>query len=216
MTLRTHTISIIAIASMALSSHAFASPLHNQSHTLNYPKLQAVTSADGLSPAALKTALSAYNWARLHHKLGRNKSILTVVNFNLPSYERRLWVVNLYSDKVLLKLYTTQGKNSGLVYARHFSNKINTDESSLGLYVTSNEYYGHHGRSMRLNGLDKGVNSNARRRSIVIHSAWYATPAFIKHYHRAGRSWGCFAIAPKAKVHLLNDIKGGSAFFAYA
>ncbi len=183
---------------------------------LDVAKLKKVASADGLKPQVLDAALNAYTWANQHHKLGDNKNTLTVVDFTLPSYAERMWVLNLKEDKVLMKLYTTQGKGSGLVYATRFSNKVGTDESSLGLFVTSNEYYGHHGNSLRLDGLEKGINNNARRRTVVVHSAWYATPQFIQRYHRAGRSLGCFAVAPAVKDELLNTIKGGSAFFAYA
>ncbi len=197
-----------ALANPQLESQALAG--------INVPKLIQVTSKDGLQPKALKAALNAYAWAVEHHKLGANKNTLTVVDFTLPSYEKRMWVIDLKSDKVLMKIYTTQGKGSGLVYAKRFSNRIDTDESSLGLYVTSNEYYGHHGKAMRLNGLEKGINGLARRRAVVIHSAWYATPSFIEKNHRAGRSWGCFAIAPDIKNKLLNDVQGGSALFAYA
>lgn len=207
-------IAVFAITATAIPTVSFANanPLAN----INVSKLIQVTSADGLKPKAMKAALNAYAWADKHGKLGNNKSTLTVVDFTLPSYKKRMWVVNLNNDKVLMKLYTTQGKDSGLVYATRFSNRHHSDESSLGIYKTSNEYYGHHGKSMRLDGLEDGINNNARMRNVVIHSAWYVTPAFIKDNHRAGRSLGCFAVPPKVKNKLLNDIDGGSAFFAYA
>ncbi|OGT57724.1 MAG: hypothetical protein A3F14_04965 [Gammaproteobacteria bacterium RIFCSPHIGHO2_12_FULL_43_28] len=183
---------------------------------VNVSVLMSVASAQGLKPKALKTALNAYSWARNHGKLGNNKNTLTVVDFTLPSYEKRMWVLNLHENKVLMKLYTTQGSGSGLVYAKRFSNQSNTKASSLGLYVTSNEYYGGHGKSMRLDGLQKGINDRARIRNVVIHSAFYASPEYIMENHRAGRSWGCFAVAQAKKNALLDYIKGGSAFFAYA
>ncbi len=179
-------------------------------------KLVSVTSSQGLKPKALKSALNAYAWALNHGKLGVNKDTLTVVDFTLPSYEKRMWVLSLHQNKVLMKLYTTQGAGSGLVYANRFSNTSMTQASSLGLYVTSDEYSGKHGKSMRLDGLQKGINSNARKRNIVIHEAPYASPAYIKAYHRAGRSWGCFAVAPSSKKVLLNYVRGGSALFVYA
>jgi hypothetical protein len=206
--------SILTAGTLILPTSSFAQS--NALANLNIDKLVAVTSADGLQPKALKASLNAYAWARDHHKLGHNKNILTVVDFTLPSYKKRLWVINLNNNKVLMNLYTTQGKGSGLVYATRFSNQVGTDMSSLGLYATSDEYYGHHNKAMHLNGLERGINSNARRRVVVVHSAWYATPAFIKANHRAGRSWGCFAIAPDVKAKLLDNIYGGSALFAYA
>ncbi|PHQ82095.1 MAG: hypothetical protein COB66_00845 [Coxiella sp. (in: Bacteria)] len=210
-----------AVTAIAIATTAIMTPLSSiaQSTTLgdvNVAKLIQTTSAAGLQPSALKASLNAYAWARTHHKLGPNKNTLTVVDFTLPSYKKRLWVIDLKTDKVLMNLYTTQGKNSGLVYATHFSNKRGSDMTSLGLFSTAGEYYGHHAKSMHLDGLESGINSNARSRSVVIHSAVYATPAFINAHHRAGRSWGCFAVAPDVKAELLNNVKGGSALFAYA
>lgn len=188
----------------------------NQIAGIDIKKLITTTSAQGLQPKALKAALNAYFWARDHNKLGQNKNILTVVDFSLPSYLKRMWVIDLHQYKILMKLHTTQGAGSGLVYATHFSNQHQTQASSLGLYVTSNEYYGNHGKSMRLDGLQKGINDQARDRNIVIHAADYVTTDYIRANHRAGRSWGCFAISPSQKETVLHYIKGGSAFFAYA
>jgi hypothetical protein len=183
---------------------------------INVNKLIAAASSQGLKPKPLKAALNAYSWALDHEKLGSNKDILTVVDFTLPSYEKRMWVINLQQNKVLMKLHTTQGAGSGSLYANRFSNISNTQATSLGLYKTSEEYYGGHGKSMRLDGLQKGINNNARNRNIVIHEAAYATQEYIRRNHRAGRSWGCFAVSPFNKNKLLSYVKGGSAFFAYA
>jgi len=203
-------------ASLMPIIHLDSTKRENKESPVNIAKLISVTSNDGLIPQTLKAALGAYSWALSHEKLGRNKDVLTVVDFTLPSYEKRMWVINLRENKVLMKLHTTQGAGSGVVIAKRFSNVNHTQESSLGLYVTSEEYYGGHGKSMRLDGLQKGINDNARKRNIVIHAAAYASPEYIKANHRAGRSWGCFAVAPSRKDNLLAYIKGGSAFFAYA
>ena len=87
-----------------------------------------------------------------------------------------------------MSLYTTQDNGSGLVYARHSSNQRHTDKSSLGVYKVTNTYYGEHDLFEKVEGLQKGINNNAYRRTVVIHPAWYATPAFVKAHHRAGRS----------------------------
>ncbi len=201
---------LVHLTSLAQNAHINGLP------GLNVSSLVHVASANGLKPTALKAALNAYSWAYQHHKLGANKSTLTVVDFTLPSYQKRLWVLDLVHDKVLLNTYTAQGKNSGLVYATHFSNSPRTDESSLGLFTTDGEYYGEHAESMHLRGLEAGINDNAYSRALEIHAASYVSPAFIKAHHRAGRSWGCFAVNPAVKNKLLNYLKGGSALFAYA
>lgn len=168
-----------------------------------------------LNPATLNQAMKAYRWAVATGKV-HNKKVLTIVDFTLPSNKKRLWVINPATGKVLLNLHTAQGKNSGLKYATHFSNKPGSDTSSLGAYVTANVYDGKHGESMRLQGLEKGINNNAMRRDIVVHPANYVTPSFIKAEGRAGRSWGCFAVNPKKSKELISLTKGGSVIFAYA
>lgn len=182
---------------------------------INTSKLIKAAAHTGLKPKVLKAALNAYAWARDHHKLG-NKDILTVVDFTLPSYEKRMWILSLHQQRVLMKVYTTQGAGSGRVYATRFSNTNNSLASSLGLFVTAGLYSGKHGESMRLDGLQKNINDHALSREIVIHAANYVTPEYIQANHRAGNSWGCFAVPPAIKDTVLNYVKGGSAVFAYA
>lgn len=168
-----------------------------------------------LNPKVLKQALKAYHWAIATGKV-HNKKTLTIVDFTLPSNKKRLWVINPQTGQVLMNIYTAQGKNSGLKYATRFSNRPGSDESSLGAYVTANVYNGEHGESERVIGLEKGLNSNAYARAVVIHSAHYVTPSFIKREGRAGRSWGCFAVNPKKSKELISLVKNGSVIFAYA
>lgn len=172
-------------------------------------------SAPSLNPIALQYAVKGYQWAFVQHKV-RKPEVLTVIDFTLPSYKKRLWVINLKNNDVLLNTYTTQGKGSGLVYAKSFSNKVNTDKTSLGVYAAGQPYKGKHGLSLRIKGLEKGINNNAYRRAIVIHPAYYASEKFIKQNKRAGRSWGCFALSPSISSKLIKTIANGSIIFAYA
>jgi len=171
--------------------------------------------AKGLNPQALKLAMNGFEWAKKHRKI-TNPNVLTIIDFSKPSYEKRLWVIDLKTNKVLMNIHTTHGKKSGLVTATKFSNKRNSDKTSLGLYKTLNSYTGQHGTSLLLEGLEPGLNDNARRRTVVIHPAWYVTPGFINKYHRAGRSLGCFAINPAISKQFVNTIKDGSLIFAYS
>jgi len=172
-------------------------------------------SVDGIPPKALKLAINGYRWALKHHQVA-NPAILTVVDFNKPSYEKRMWVIDINHAKVLMKMHVAQGKNSGAVYATHFSNQPGSLESSPGIFTTQNVYDGEHGESLRVNGLEKGINSNALDRAVVIHPAAYVTPSFIKQNGYAGRSWGCFAVNPANADKLIHTVKGGSVIFAYA
>ncbi|MAZ38789.1 MAG: hypothetical protein CMF49_01620 [Legionellales bacterium] len=168
-----------------------------------------------LQPVVLDYALNGYQWALTHGHV-KNPDILTIVDFTKPSYEKRMWVIDLKNGKQLMKLRTTHGKNSGGTYATHFSNRPGTDASSLGVYEITNSYYGKHGLSARLAGLEPGINNNARSRAIVIHPASYVTPSYVARNHRAGRSWGCFGVDPAKSRKLVDLTKNGTVLFAYA
>ena len=174
-----------------------------------------LANAKGLKPKALRTAIKGYQWARKNGSV-KKPNVLTIIDFNLPSYQKRLWVVDLKTSKMLMNTYTTHGKGSGLSYAKRFSNRARTDETSLGVYETLFSYHGKHGYSLRLKGLEKGVNSNALHRAIVVHPAYYASSQYIRSHHRAGRSWGCFGISPAISRRFVNLVKGGSVIYAFA
>ena len=203
--------SIVIALCFILSLHAtFA-----HSAPINIDQQTILKNAKDLNPKALELAVNGYHWAAENNEID-NTNVLTIVDFTIPSNKKRVWVIDLKTSKTLMKLYTTQAKNSGLVKATHFSNKPNSEQSSLGVFKTLNSYYGKHGKSLRLQGLEPGINSNALKRAIVVHPAWYVTPDFILKNNRAGRSWGCFAVNPAISKKLIDTIKGGSIIFAYA
>lgn len=183
-------------------------------HLTETTATQAMNDAD-LSPTVLKYAVNGYEWALVHDRVS-NPNILTIINFNEPSYQKRLWVINLKDDRVLMHMHVAQGKNTGAIYAKHFSNQPGSRESSPGVFTTQDIYDGKHGESLRVNGLEAGINNNAFSRAIVIHPAWYMTPSFIRQNGYAGRSWGCFAVNPAHADKFISVIKGGSVIFAYA
>lgn len=169
--------------------------------------------APHLDPHVLKLALIAYQHAE---SMGLDKKrLLTIVNYADPSTMRRLWVINLNTDKVLFNTLVAHGKNSGGNYATHFSNSRTSDASSLGVFLTGNTYEGEHGYSLRLRGLEPGFNNNAFRRAVVMHSAWYVSERFAKQHGRLGRSWGCFAMSKKSEPKVVHTIKDGTLLFAY-
>lgn len=180
----------------------------------NLKEIKTVTAKDGLSPKVLMYAVNAYRWA-VKSGAVKNTAVLTIVDFNKPSNEKRLWVIDLKNDHVLMHLDVAQGKNTGKLYATHFSNQPGSDESSTGVYTTTSVFDGEHGESLHVEGLEKGINSNAASRAIEIHPAWYVTHAFIKDHGYAGRSWGCFAVNPKDADKFIGYVKGGSVLFAY-
>jgi L,D-transpeptidase catalytic domain len=144
------------------------------------------------------------------------KTILTIINFNQPSNQKRFFVIDLKNEKLLFETYTAHGKNSGNLYAKNFSNEEGSYQSSLGFYKTGSTYDGEHGYSLRLIGLEKGINDQAQARAIVIHGADYVSEDFIKKHKRLGRSWGCPALPTDLSKSIIDVIKNGTCLFIFA
>ncbi|BCA95436.1 hypothetical protein TUM19329_17970 [Legionella antarctica] len=169
--------------------------------------------APQLNKNVLKLALTAYTNADKRGAV--RKPVLTVIDYSLPSNKQRMWVFDVRNERLLYNTYVAHGKNSGVNRANHFSNQESSKQSSLGTYITKDTYIGHKGYSLNLQGLDKGFNTNAYNRRVVMHGAWYMEPDFIKRAGRAGLSWGCPAIAQTLAKPIINTIKNGSVIFAY-
>lgn len=145
-----------------------------------------------------------------------NDNVLTVIDFSLPSYKKRLFVIDLNSGELLFNTYVSHGRNSGTDMAKNFSNKYNSFQSSPGFYVTGKTYIGEHGYSLRLDGKEKGINDNAFVRKIVMHPADYVSNRSIELKGYLGRSLGCPAIPQAIHKPLINTIKEGSCLFIYS
>lgn len=140
---------------------------------------------------------------------------LTVIDFTLPSTEKRMWIIDMADGAVLHFGYVSHGRNSGNVIAQKFSNINSSYMSSLGFYLTAETYHGKHGYSLRLDGLEKGFNDKARERAIVIHGADYAKEEFINQTGRLGRSLGCPAVPQEIAQDLIDLIKENSLLFIF-
>ena len=148
------------------------------------------------------------------NKIPENKP-LTIIDFSLPSSEKRMWIIDVVSGVILHYGYVSHGRNSGDLLAKHFSNKNSSYMSSLGFYLTAETYQGKHGYSLRLDGLEQGFNDKARERAIVIHGADYAKEEFIQVTGRLGRSLGCPALPREEAKEVIDLIKGQSLLFIY-
>lgn len=146
----------------------------------------------------------------------RNKDIMTVIDFSLASTEKRLVVLDLAQKKVLFNTLVSHGKNSGENYAVNFSNQQESLKSSLGFFTTENTYNGENGYSLVLNGLEKGINDNAKARYVVMHGADYCSNGTIASLGRLGKSYGCPAVPREFAVPIINTIKDGTLLFIYA
>ena len=158
----------------------------------------------------------AYSGYKKLNKSENSNPLLTIIDLNLPSTEKRMYVLNLFERKVLYVTHVAHGRNSGVQYATSFSNRDGSFQSSLGFYRTAEVYNGGNGYSLRLNGLEQGINDRARSRAVVIHGADYCNEEFIKSAGRLGRSFGCPALPQKLAKPIINYRKEVSLLFIYA
>jgi hypothetical protein len=162
----------------------------------------------------LQTALAGYE-ILVEEQSVRRPEVITIIDFGLPSDKKRLWVLDLINYKVLFCCLVSHGRNSGDLMAENFSNTPGSNASSPGFYTTGETYIGKHGLSLALDGLETGINDNARMRAIVIHGANYVSTDFIRKYGRLGRSFGCPAVPEELSKEIIQTIKGGSCLFIY-
>ncbi|MDN4753824.1 murein L,D-transpeptidase catalytic domain family protein [Porphyromonadaceae bacterium W3.11] len=160
---------------------------------------------------AFRTALRGYN--KIEEK---GREVLTLIDFSKPSTEERMVVIDMAHQRVLCKSLVAHGRNSGDMMATRFSNKEGSYMSSLGFFLTGGTYNGSNGYSLKLYGLEKGVNDLAYKRAIVMHGADYCDPSVVAGGHRLGRSLGCPAVPRQLAKEVIDTIKDGSVLFIYA
>jgi hypothetical protein len=170
--------------------------------------------AVGLSEKAFQEAYKGYQYLLKKEKLF-NTSILTICDLSQSSNKKRFYILDMAEDKVLLTTYVAHGKGSGMEYANRFSNRANSHQSSLGFYITGSTYYGEHGLSLRLQGLEHGFNDLAGRRNIVVHGASYIGDEYRQGNKCMGRSYGCPAVPLEECDTIIDLIKNGSCLFIY-
>jgi len=167
----------------------------------------------GLALNAMKYAYKGFENLHRTGALSKN-SILTICDFSQSSRNKRMYILDLENKKVLIHTYVAHGKNSGLDYANRFSNTPESLQSSLGFYKTKSTYFGKHGLSLRLQGLEPGWNDKAEERAIVLHGAGYIGDHRIGAPYM-GRSFGCPAVPKELSDEVINLIKDGTCFFIY-
>lgn len=143
------------------------------------------------------------------------KNVVTLIDFSLSSNKKRLWVIDMTSKVILYQSLVAHGKNTGEEFANRFSNQEASFMSSMGFYLTGEVYFGKHGLSLKLDGLEKGINDLARKRAVVIHGANYVSASFIALHKRLGRSLGCPAIPEPLSKEIISAIQGKSCLFIY-
>jgi len=168
----------------------------------------------GLDEKALEYALIGYH--RLLKKgILQRTDVLSICDFSQSSSLKRMYVIDVCNRKLLYRSYVAHGISSGEEYPNSFSNTPESHKSSLGFYVTRETYYGSNGLSLRIDGLDKGFNSLANQRNIVIHGAPYVSERILHKYGLMGTTFGCPAIPDELSNQIIPAIKNGTCFFIY-
>lgn len=210
------------------AAHASTLQGNVRSTAVTRPLLQADPVADQLAslraiapkadPGVLALALEARQCAVAHGDVAADAR-LAVIDYSMPSTQRRLWVFDMAdasAPELLYNEYVAHGQGSGGNVPTRFSNEDGTHATSLGLFVTAETYQGSNGYSLRMDGKDKGFNDHARSRAIVMHGAAYVNPANFASLGRNGRSWGCPALRQAVAHDVIDVLKGGNLLFSYA
>lgn len=158
----------------------------------------------------IASRLLAQNASRI-----QKSDLVGLVDFSAPSWQARFHLVDMIDGKVASFL-TAHGRGSDPQHSgwlKSFSNAPGSYATSKGAYLTSAEYQGKYGRSMRLSGLDRD-NSNAEARAIVIHPAWYVSDDMLAKYGKLGRSEGCFALSGADLSVVLDRLGPGRLLYA--
>ena len=167
---------------------------------------------EGISAEVWEHALAAHKAATT---AGRTTSLkLTIIDYSRPATEKRLWVVDVISRAILQTEYVAHGEGSGNLVATRFSNRDGTHQSSLGTFITGSTFTGIRGHSLRLHGLEPGINDNAYARGIVIHGTPGVSEAKARQ-GKMGRTEGCPAVSSEAAPRLIALIAHGTVVFAW-
>ena len=169
--------------------------------------------SNGLTEKALIKAIDGY--AQMTADRSIEKETLVVIDYTKSSNLERFYIVDMSDTSLTHSLLVAHGRNSGNEFATSFSNVTGSYMSSLGFFRTAETYQGKHGLSLRLDGLEHGINHKARDRAIVIHKADYVHLDFAEEHGRIGRSLGCPALPIEGYAEVIDRIKEGCLLFIY-
>lgn len=199
-------ISVLRRACLAAGLLVFAAPLWAATATYQPMVDSLARLAPKLDRQVLTHAVAAMQCA-VNNGAGAAQR-LAVIDYSLPSSEKRLWIFDLEREQLLLEDLVAHGQKSGDNHATRFSNAVGSHQSSIGLFRTAESYSGKHGYSLRMDGLEPGINDRARERAIVIHPADYVNPSWIATQGRIGRSQGCPAVRPEVARMVVDRLQG--------
>ena len=151
----------------------------------------------------------------LHRGSFVSRDIIGIADFTEPSSAPRFYILDVDSgrSRALLVAHGRGSDPDHSGWVERFSNSPGSAASSAGAYVTGDAYYGRHGLSRRLIGLDP-ENCNAEARAIVIHAAPYVNPQIIRERGKLGRSEGCFAFDATELDYVMGSLGPGRMIYA--
>ena len=155
------------------------------------------------SPHALAAGLAA---RQRHRAEIRKDRVWTLIDYERPFTAVRLWVLDARRDPtVVTASRVSHAWKSGLLHATRFSNVSGSNLSSPGSYVTAQRPYdGRFGHSLRIRGLERGINHNAWERDIIFHP-----DMGMSH------SLGCFMLPNAVARGIIDAIAGGSFVYVH-
>jgi hypothetical protein len=171
---------------------------------------------------ALREAFQAYYNFKAAHPEDVKKPYLYFVDYGLDNRTPRGYVFDMDQLTVVDGPFiVASGRGSSSAkdgVPTKFANTDGSAATSLGLYVTQEEYSftGHTGGQpyssvgLRLNGVSGKYNDMARERRVVVHGAPYVTPS------GSGRSEGCPAMEQARAHKLIPMLAEGSLVFLYS
>jgi hypothetical protein len=168
----------------------------------------------GLAEKAFEYAYLGYRRLLKRHVLHKT-GVLSICDFSQSSGSKRMYVIDVRNRRLLYHTYVAHGISSGREFANSFSNQPESYKSSLGFYVTRSTYFGSNGLSLRIDGVEKGINNMASRRNIVIHGASYVSERILHKYGLMGTTFGCPAIPEEMTTEIIPVLKNGTCFFIY-
>jgi hypothetical protein len=173
---------------------------------------------DGLDAEVFAMGLHAFDLAWRDGETERLE--YTVIDFSLYSGFKRLWTVDLRDGSLLFAEPVTHGEGSedpnNLGFAYRFSNIEDSHQSSLGMMLTGQRYNSSdNGLSMRMSGLEDGINDQVWKRAIVVHSDPYASASFLATHGYLGNSWGCQVIDPAKIADFIGTVENGTLMWSY-
>jgi hypothetical protein len=169
--------------------------------------------ATGPRPPLLPQALAALD---RHGARITQRDLVGIADFSSHSRETRFHLVDIAAGRIRKSLLVAHGRGSDPVntgFVQQFSNRPGSNASSEGSFLTGDAYFGKHGRSRRLHGLDP-QNNRAFERAIVIHGADYVDMGMALRQGRVGRSQGCFAFEQDEIAEVLRLLGPGRLLLA--